>query len=92
MRNWRSKSSYFWLSLGIRSILALVVCLSIGIASPSHASGPSDGASSEVVLKNWYGLILKLIRHTPTYSPPVASRALAYLGVTAYEAVASGSP
>ena len=34
---------------------------------------------------------LELVRHTPTYSPPVASRAFAYLGVTAFEAVATGS-
>ena len=36
-------------------------------------------------------LVLELVRHTPTYSPPVASRSFAYLGVTAFEAVASGS-
>ena len=34
---------------------------------------------------------LELVRHTPTYSPPVASRSFAYLGVTAFEAVATGS-
>ncbi len=39
----------------------------------------------------WYDLALELVRHTPTYSPPVASRSLAYLGVAAYESVASGS-
>ena len=39
----------------------------------------------------WYELVLELVRHTPTYSPPVASRSFAYLGVTAFEAVASGS-
>jgi hypothetical protein len=44
------------------------------------------------VLHAWYGLVLKLVRHTPTYSPPVASRAFAYLGVTAYESIASGAP
>ena len=43
------------------------------------------------MLRNWYRLVLKLVRHTPTYSPPVASRSFAYLGVIAYEAVASGS-
>ncbi len=42
-------------------------------------------------LRDWYGLVLKLVRHTPTYSPPVASRAFAYLGVTAFEATASGT-
>ena len=46
---------------------------------------------STSVLQDWYGLILNLVRHTATYSPPVASRAFAYLGVTVYEAVASGS-
>ncbi|MBP1804437.1 vanadium-dependent haloperoxidase [Rubellimicrobium aerolatum] len=37
-------------------------------------------------------LALELVRHTPTTSPPVASRAFAYLYVAAYEAVAGGSP
>lgn len=42
-------------------------------------------------LSNWYGLMLELVRHTPGYSPPVASRAFAYLGVTAFEATVGGS-
>ena len=46
--------------------------------------------SSEQVLASWYYLTLNLVRHTATYSPPVASRAFAYVGVTAYEATASG--
>lgn len=41
----------------------------------------------EVVLKSWYRLVLELVRHTATYSPPVAARAFAYLGATAYEAL-----
>jgi hypothetical protein len=28
------------------------------------------------VLDTWYRLALELVRHMPTYSPPVASRAL----------------
>ena len=39
----------------------------------------------EGVLKSWYRLVLELVRHTATYSPPVAARAFAYLGATAYE-------
>lgn len=56
--------------------------------------GPSfaDDAKSEMVLQNWYKLILELVRHTATYTPPVASRSFAYLGVTAYESTASGKP
>lgn len=44
------------------------------------------------VLATWYKLVLELVRHTPTYSPPVASRSFAYLGITAYEVLASGHP
>jgi len=58
-------------------------------ALASAAAEPSV-SRSEDVLRGWYKLTLALIRHTPTYSPPVASRSLAYLGVTAFEAVASG--
>jgi len=43
------------------------------------------------ILRQWYKVVLMLVRHTATYSPPVASRAFAYLGVAAYQAVASGS-
>jgi membrane-associated phospholipid phosphatase len=54
---------------------------------------PAEAASltQDQVLRKWYSLSLLLIRHTPTYSPPVASRALAYIGVASYEAVSSGS-
>ncbi len=44
------------------------------------------------VMRQWYTLVLELVRHTPTYSPPVASRSFAYLGVTGYEVVVSGTP
>lgn len=53
----------------------------------SFAAAPM---SQDQILRKWYGVSLLLIRHTPTYSPPVASRALAYIGVATYEAVASG--
>ena len=51
----------------------------------------AEAAKPEAVVQGWYHLVLELIRHTPTYTPPVASRALGYLGVTAFEATASGS-
>lgn len=53
---------------------------------------PAQAAQPETILDRWYGLILELVRHTPTYSPPVASRSFGYFGVAAYEAVASGAP
>lgn len=57
--------------------------------TPSPAGAQAAPPAAQVV-QRWYGLILELVRHTPTYSPPVASRAFAYLGVAAYEAVAGG--
>jgi PAP2 superfamily len=50
----------------------------------------ASAAKPEEMLLTWYKLQLELVRHTPTYSPPVASRAFAYVGVTAFEAAASG--
>jgi len=61
--------------------MAMVVCLA---ATPLRAG---DGAVS---MENWYRLILELVRHTPTYSPPVAARAFAYTGIIAHEAQVGG--
>ncbi len=47
-------------------------------------------AEPDEVVQRWYKLMLELVRHTPTYSPPVASRTFAYVGVTTYESLASG--
>lgn len=72
---------------GLKQVAAgLVLAAAMAFAAPARAD---DGAK---VIANWYRLVLELVRHTPTYSPPVASRAFSYLGVIAYEAVASGRP
>jgi PAP2 superfamily len=44
------------------------------------------------LLINWYKMALELTRHTATYTPPVASRTFAYMGVAAFEASATGDP
>ena len=63
--------------------ISLFLMLALGSAQASTVS-------QEQVLSTWYSLILKLVRHTATYSPPLASRNFAYLGVASYEAIASG--
>ncbi len=60
------------------------------MALPLPAFAADDRARE--VLATWYKLLLELIRHTATYSPPVASRAFAYLGITVFEALATGNP
>src|SRR5262245_7056919 len=44
-----------------------------------------------LVATNWLDLARMLIKTTPGYTPPVASRALGYIGLTLYEAVVPGT-
>ncbi|SIN80283.1 vanadium-dependent haloperoxidase [Chitinophaga niabensis] len=50
----------------------------------------SSSTGEIIVPVSWYQLELKLIRETGGFSPPVAARAIAYTGITLYEAVAAG--
>ena len=70
-------------------LMAMLLAGAAALAAPQTGSG---AATPGDMLRGWYKMSLALVRHTPTYAPPVASRSFAYLGVTAYEAVASGSP
>jgi hypothetical protein len=62
-----------------------------GLLALALASTAEAQTSPVEVLRLDTRLALELTRHTPTTSPPVASRAFAYLYVAAYEAVAGGS-
>ncbi len=72
-------------AVGKRLVALCFVILGLAL-QPAYAST----VGADKVMRDWYRLILELVRHTPTYSPPVASRAFGYLGVSAYEALASG--
>jgi len=70
---------------------ALAILLVLALFAPFGAAEELQSRPApESILDARYRLLLDLVRHTPTYSPPVASRALAYFGVIAYEATASG--
>jgi hypothetical protein len=69
----------------------LTVLAMLGMLGVGAASAQTTGVAPELVVRNWYRLVLELVRHTPTMSPPVASRAMAYIGVSAYETVAAGA-
>ena len=47
---------------------------------------------SAQVANHYFGFSLKLIRETPGFTPPVASRALGFSGLTLYEAMVPGMP
>lgn len=75
-----------------RQLTAMMVAVALAwFGGPGATAAQLNTVPPEVVLRSWYELSMELVRHTPTYTPPVASRSLAYLGVTAFEAVASGS-
>lgn len=69
-------------ALGLSAALAAAPAL-------LRAASPADPAAE--VLRGWWRLVLELTRHTPTYSPPVASRAFALIALSAFEASADGA-
>ena len=72
-----------------RFTFASIAVITATLVAPlAFAEDPRPTPESVLVAR--YRLVLDLVRHTPTYSPPVASRAFAYFGVIAYEATASG--
>ena len=71
--------------------VAIVASVLAALGSGFAGHAVQAKAPPQDVLASWYRMTLELVRHTPTYTPPVASRAFAYIGVAAYEAVASGS-
>jgi membrane-associated phospholipid phosphatase len=77
------------MTLNRRQAMKLAGFVAAGLASPPAQAAAPDTAA---LLMQWYRLVLQLVRHTPTYSPPVASRAFAYLGVAAYECMMVGHP
>ncbi|MCX8522049.1 MAG: hypothetical protein ORN28_11015, partial [Rhodoferax sp.] len=58
---------------------------------PSVQAKPASSYSAGVVY-DWVQLDLQLIQQTPGFSPPIAARALGYLGLTLYESVVPGMP
>jgi hypothetical protein len=76
----------------LHRLTLLVFLVLFAVPAPVGASVAQPQAErAEQALITWYKLALALVRHTPTYSPPVASRTFAYMGVAAFEAVAGGA-
>ncbi|WP_340227985.1 vanadium-dependent haloperoxidase [Emticicia oligotrophica] len=67
-------------------MVLLMVCF-----STSYGQRLTREYSNEVAIA-WFNLQLQLIQSTPGFSPPVASRALGYSGLTLYESVVNGMP
>jgi hypothetical protein len=65
----------------------------LGGADMANAAGPATAAGHDAdVATAWFDQIRRVVQHTPGFTPPVASRAFGYAGVTLYEALAPGMP
>lgn len=56
----------------------------------SHSNRVSEYSAN--FLHEWFKLECRIVKETPGFLPPQASRAFGYVGITAYEAVYSGIP
>src|SRR5579871_3523431 len=75
----------------MRATRCSAAALAVALAVSSVSGTAADRAEPVEVLHGWYDMALALTRHTATFTPPVAARAYGYIGVAAYETVASGS-
>lgn len=64
--------------------------LALAVSSVSYAQSTYDYPAD--VLNAYSTLQLEMIQNTPGFTPPVVSRALGYIGLTAYEAGVHGMP
>jgi hypothetical protein len=76
---------------GVRRLLAVVFAVALMLADGRAALAQSARPTPQHMLRDWYYLMNELVRHTATYSPPVASRSFGYLGITVFEAAVGGS-
>jgi hypothetical protein len=72
----------------VKSLLLISSLGVLGLVLNARADEAPSLPLEKTVINNWYGLTLELIRHTPGYAPPVASRTLGYMGVGLYESLA----
>jgi hypothetical protein len=80
-------------ALLVRASVAAGGALSVGAFRGDRASAttwPPASAYNGGVPAAWFDLALDLVRTTPGFSPPVASRAFGYAGVALYQAVVPG--
>lgn len=73
-------------------LLSITLLVIAGCRKNDVAEAPENPASSQpaTVALRWVQLELELIKNTPGFTPPVASRSLAYTALALYQAVQPG--
>ncbi|MBK8022964.1 MAG: hypothetical protein IPK19_16445 [Chloroflexi bacterium] len=81
---------------GLRNLFLLVVSLFVAAVAPLIGRDNVNAVTLKIdqaeVATQWFDLQLTLVRTTPGFSPPVASRVLAYTGIVLYESIVPGMP
>ena len=77
--------------MNIRTQLATIGAALLFCWTAVSGALAADRPTAGEILRDWYFLMNELVRHTATYSPPVASRNFGYIGVTVFEAAVGGS-
>lgn len=78
--------------LSRRLFTGLVLAGLVPVPGIAATEATDRDALTRDVLLTWNRLVLELVRHTATYSPPVAARAFACTGITAWEVLAGLHP
>ncbi len=95
MRNIRSIKQVLTRTAALLLVVILTAAQLPNLEPQRSAAEPDNrlaAANSSDIARSWFSLELQLVTHTWGFSPPVASRAFGYTGVTLYEAVVSGMP
>jgi membrane-associated phospholipid phosphatase len=82
------------ITLSRRGLIGSVMAAGFGLSLRADNAVSAEAVTSATpqdTIASWYALVLELVRHTSNYSPPVASRAFGYLGVTVYACVATAT-
>ena len=91
---WSSSAMSPMASLAAARSSALLLTFAAAFAAPatSWATPNSTAGHGAEVATEWFDLALDLTKGTTGFTPPVASRAFGYLGLTLYESVVGGMP
>ena len=76
----------------MRILMILVILLAVLTPGAGRAQDATPATLDAAVATAWSDLLLELVRSSPGFTPPVAARAMGYLGITLWEAVAPGIP
>lgn len=75
----------------VMASLMLILAITLFVlADTLETNSPLASTYDATVAKDWFALSLELVQETQGFSPPVASRAFGYMGVTLYETVVPG--